>query len=308
MASASRFGLYSCSTVTGSAVTTVFNQMVGFEMSPGASRTRIHVGGDVDPKAHIEAFSDPRIRFGTRDLTKYWGIVSATTGVALTGTATFRLQERGTLAGVFESGATAGETYTVAQGILLPRTLSANQDDTQGAIIQSELICEHNGSVAPIVKNTNADITVATAPAFNSEFFMGPVYINSVEVPGIISTNIDFGIEYSSKRTSGQVYSTLGAIVRRAPMMSFTTLKADTDTASSAFLRALAGVVAIYFWKGADSGNRVAIASTVHLKISAAAGSWGNDSISVQELDDATDVISIMPTGSLSMSIASAIP
>ncbi len=308
MASASRFSGYTCSTVTGAAVTTHFNQMVGFEIIPGANRSRRYVSGSVDPKAHIEAFSDPRIRFGMRDMTKYWGIVSATTGVALTGAATFRLQERGTLAGVFEAGATAGETYTVAQGIILPMSLGANQDDTEGAVIESELVCESNGSVLPIVKNTNQDITVATAPAWNSEFFMGPVYVNAAEVPGIISTRIDFGIEYSSKRTSGQVYSTLGAIVRRAPMISITTLKADHNTALAMFLRALAGTVAVYFWKGADAGNRVAVLTAEHLKISAAAGSWGEDSISVNNLDDATTTISIMPTGSLSMSVASAIP
>ncbi len=309
MASAQRFGLFTCSTISGSAVTTIFTQINSFDIIPGASRSRIHVGGSVDPKAHIEAFSDPRIRFGTRDQTTYWGVVSPTTGLPLTGAgATFRLQERETQS-TFGAAATAGDTFTVAQGIVIPQSISASQDDTEGAIIESELVCEHNGSVLPIVKNTAVDISSGTlTPAFNSMFFMGPVYINSAEIPGIVSTRVDFGIEYSSKRTSGQVYATLGAITRRAPTISITTLKADATTALAMFLRALAGTVAIYFWKGADAGNRVAVATGAHLKISAAAGSWGEDSISVNNLDDAMTTISIMPTGSLATSITSAIP
>ena len=309
MASAQRFGLFSCSTISGSAVTTIFTQIDSFDIIPGASRSRIYVAGSVDPKAHIEAFSDPRIRFGTRDQATYWGVVSPTTGLALTGAgATFRLQERESLAGVF--GATnAGDTFTVAQGIVIPQSISAQQDDAEGAIIESELVCESNGSVLPIVKNTAVDISSGSlTPAFVSQFFMGPVYVNGSEIPGIISTRVDFGIQYSSKRTSGQVYPTLGAIVQRSPMISITTLKADATTALAMFLRALSGTIAVYFWKAADAGNRIAVATTSNLKISAAAGSWGEDSISVKSLDDATTTISIMPTGTLALSVASAIP
>lgn len=308
MASAERFGLYPCSFGYGASSTLNLTQMQGFSLNPAAQITTIHASGAIDPKANIEVFSDPRIRFATRDLTTYFGAVSATVGLALNSNgATFRLQERSAQDGVFETGSTH-ETYTVAQGFLYPVSIGAQQDDTNGALIESELCCEYNGSVVPIVKNTGVDFSGASSPAFTSEFWLGPAYVNGSEIAGVISSRVDFGITYSPRRTSGQIYATKGAITQRLPRLSLTILKADAVSALNIFHRALAGTVAFYYWKGTASGNRVAVATTSHCKVSAAAGSWNEQSISVQDNDDATVEISIMPTGTLSVSVASAIP
>lgn len=308
MATAGRFGLYPCSFISGSAVTTNLQQMQNFTITPNATIDRFFAPGAVDPKAHVLAYADAAISFGTQDLATYWGIVSPTVGVALTGAgATFRLQERSTLDGVWETS-TTHETFTCAKGLIVPMSLSAQQDSNTGCVLQSTLFTLHDGSTDPIVHNTGVDFATAPAPAFTSEFFLGPVYHNSSEITGITGVEIDFGIKFVPVRTSGQVHATLGAIVQRAPVIKFTTLKADATATINIFLRALSGVLAVYLWKGSDAGSRVAVGTGAHNKISCATGVWSDENISVSDNNDGTVAITVMPTGTLSNSIVSTIP
>jgi hypothetical protein len=308
MTTAARFVLFPCSFVSGSSVTTNLAQMQDFSVNPNASKDRFYAAGAIDPKAHILTSADPQISFSTQDLATYFSIVSPTVGVALTGAgATFRLQERATLDGVFETGATH-ETFTATKGLICPTRISASQDDQTGAVIQSTLYCLYDGSTNPIVHNTGVDFTSAPTPAFTSEFFLGPIYHNGSEITGVTQVSVDFGIQFVPKRTSGQVFATLGAITRRSPTFTFTTLKADATAALDIFNRALTGTLAIYLAKGADAGSRVSYATGAHCKISAATGVWSDDSISVSSNDDGTVSISIMPTGTIAVSVASTIP
>lgn len=307
MTTAQRFGLFPCSVVHAGG-TLNLAQMQDFNVTPQAQKDRFFAPGSVDPKAHILTAADPQITFGTQDLATYFGTVSATVGLALTGAgATFRLQERSTLDGVFETS-TTHETFTAARGLVIPTQLSSSQDDQTGAVLQSTLVVLYDSSTSPIVHNTGVDFATAPTPAFVGEFFQGPVYHNGSEIPGITSTRIDFGITFATKRTSGQVYPTLGAITQRAPVFNFTTLKADVTASLDIFQRALSGTLACYFWKGADAGSRVAAATASHCKVSAATGVWNDESIQVSGNDDGTVNIAVMPTGTMAVSVASAIP
>jgi hypothetical protein len=308
MASAERFALFPCDFIH-SGGTLALAQMQGFAISPDAQISEEYAHGAVDRKAAIEVASNPSITFETQDLTTYWGAVSPTVGLAVatsTG-ATFRLQERATLDGVWETS-TTHETYTVSRGILIPESVEASQDDERGAVVSSRHVCLYDGTNLPIVKNTGVDFSAATTPAFTSKFFLGPVYHNSSELKGVISSRVEFGIEFAPRRTSGAVYASLGSIVRRAPTISITMLKVDALSSVNAFLRALSGTFAVYYWKATASANRTAVASTVHAKFSASAGAWNDESISVQDNGDATATIRIRPTSTIAVSVASAIP
>lgn len=308
MATAQRFTLFPCSIIHGSAQTLDLAQMQNFRVSPNANVTEEFAAGSVDRKAVIEVASDPTISFGTVDLATYWGTVSPTVGLALTGAgATFRLQERSTLDGVFETS-TTHETFTVARGIVIPMRLSASQDDSAGCMMESTLYCLYDGTNLPIVHNTGVDFASAPTPTFTSKFFMGPCYINGSEIPGLTQWSVDFGITYSVRRTSGAVYGALGSIVRRAPSITLSSLKMDQFTAVSHFLRAAAGTIALYGWKGTASGNRVAVATTQHFKVTATAGGLGEQELTATEGEDGTYSLRIWPTSTLAVSVASAIP
>lgn len=305
MASAARFTLYPCSLVHAGG-TLNLQQMQNFAVTPEAKITRIQPAGAIDQAANVMAMADPMIRFATRDLTTAFGVFSASVGVALaSGGATFRLQEREDLS-TFSTG-TTHETFTVTQGLVIPTQLSATQDDENGASLGCMLYPTWDGTNNPIVHNTGVDFSAAPAPAFTSQFWLGPVYINGSEVPGIISSSVDFGISVATKRTSGGYYAVTAVITSRRPVIKFTTVKVDTVSAVDKFLRALAGTIAVYYWKGSSNSSRVATATTSHCKISATAGGLTEDSITAEENDDGTVEVSIFPTSALSVSVASAI-
>jgi hypothetical protein len=305
--SAERFTLFPCSFVHGGG-TLNLAQMEGFDAQPTANVKRVYAAGAVDPKAHLVTTADPRVTFRTRDLTTLFTTVSPLTGLASSGAgATFRLQEREEGTGIFLSTATH-ETFTLAKNHLTIDSISAAQDDRDGAVCECTCHALYDLTNLPIVHNTAVDFTAAPAPAFTSEFFMGPVYHNSVQLPGVIRHGVEFGTVFTPFRQDGAVFPAKGFIARRQPVIKVTTQKMDEVASISKFLRALSGVFAVYFWKAVDNGVRVAVASGVHLKISCAAGAWNDDNLTATENEDGTATLSIMPTGSLSYSITSAIP
>lgn len=308
MTTAKRFSIYPCSFVHAGG-TLSLTQMQGFGIQPNPRVKRVFVGGAVDPKAHLLASADPVKPFQTRDLTTLFGTVSPLTGLRCSSGATFRLQERDNAESIFLSaGTSTHETFTSTLGHLVIESLSAAQDDQDGAVAQCMYYALFDGTNLPIVHNTGVDISGADAPAFASEFFMGPVYHNGSQVEGVLRHEVQFGVRYVPFRTDGQVYPSGGYIARREPMLKLTTLKCDVNAAVSQFLRAASGTFAQYFWKAADASDRVAVGTGSHLKISAATSAFSDDNLSVSENEDGTSTITIMPKGSLAYSIVSTIP
>lgn len=304
--SAERFTLFPAS-ITHAGGTMNLAQMQGFNVQTQTRKARIQPAGSVDPAAHVLAFADPVVRFGTRDLATLLATVSPSAGLKLSGSgAFFRLRERDD-GGTFLTGATH-ETYDVAQGLVVLDTLTANQDDEQGAICQCMLHATYDGANEPIVHNTGVDFSLAPSPAFVSEYWLGPAYHNGAEIKGLVSSSVEFGVNVSPRRVSGQVFAQKLAIVRRQPVLRLTILKADATAALSLFTRGLSGTFSLYFQKGVNNGARVAANSASHVKISATAGEWSDEEITAEENDDGTVSIVVMPTGVLSTSVASTIP
>lgn len=303
MATAERFGLYPA-TLTHAGGDLDLAQIQNFNISPSPTVDRFYAAGAIDPKTHIIAFAEPEATFGTQDLTTYWGAVSPSAGLAITN-ATFRMQERSNLGGSFES---TGQTWVMTDGFLVPTRLSCSQDSQTGCVQESRLVVLYDGSTSPIVHNDGVDFSGAPTPAFTSEFFLGPVYHNSSEIKGITQVDIDFGLNVTISRSSGQVYADKAYITTRGPRVTFTTLKCDADASLNQFLRALGGTTAIYLWKGTANGDRVAVATGAHFKLTISAGAWMTDTISVQDNQDGTISMSVMPTGTISTAVNSAIP
>jgi hypothetical protein len=298
MASAKRFSIYPCSFVHAGG-TLNLAQMQGFDSRPDATIKTVYVGGAVDPKANIAVMANPKVTFGTRDLTTLLGTLNPLTGLALAaGGATFRLQERDDGESIFLSTATH-ETHDVAKGHVI----------LDGAVAQLTCHALYDGTNEPIVHNTGVDFSDGEpTPAFTSEFFMGPVYHNGSQLEGVTRWSVETGLVWMPSRVDGNVYPRQGFIARRTPKIKVTTLKVDTVASLNKVLRALSGTFALYLWKGANAGSRAGVASGVHLKVSAAAGAWRDESVAVTENEDGTATIEVLITGTLTWSITSTIP
>ena len=303
MATAGRYSGYSSTWTYGAAQTLTLNQMNDVSVQVGTNRTEITPSGAVDLAAVIVGSGDPMINFGTYDLSTLLGQVSLTAGLALTGTGTVQFQRREDLA-VFSSGSTH-DSITCTAGWMGLNSITASQDDTTGAKADCSVHVLYDGTNNPLVHNTS--VALAGTPGFSSYFYLGPVTINSTEVEGITSVRVSTGLSFSRRRVSGQVWATKGAIVQRRPVIEITALEVSDFATLAMHGRALAGTVNVFFRKGTASGTRVADATTEHVKVSATAGYWQDDSISVQQNDDGTVTCTILPTTTLSLSTASAI-
>ncbi len=305
MASDKRFGIYTASFVHAGG-TLSLTQLKRQSVNTNPTKKKVIPGGAIDPAAVLLSHADGRMSFSTSDLATLLGDVSLTTGLEITGAATMRFQER-TQSGTFESGATH-ESFTASKGFLVVDSISASADDAEGAVVECSFVPLWDGTNALFVHNTGVDFSGVSAPAFASAFSLGPVYHNGSQIERVTRVTIRPGIEFNVKRTDGSPYASAGAIVRREPVFEFTCLKLDVSGSLNPFTRALSGTLACYFWKMSNNSDRVAVATTEHVKISCAAGNIEDDSVEVADEDDATITYRVHPTGTLSLSTASAIP
>lgn len=309
-----RYALYTAAFDAG-ANSLSLPQVRGMGLRTGKSMTAIHPSGSIDPAAYVMSTARPSIPLASRDLATIFGDsnvpVSISAGLDVSDGATFMFRRR-TAGGAFTTGS-VHSVLTVASGFLHCVELAADAESQDGAEAALEFIPLSADGLSPFTFIDDQAIPGALpAPAYNSVYYHGPAYYNSSLLPGLVSTRVRPGINYSARIVDGGSYPRRAAssIVSRTPIIELTFLKVDMADSilGNIMVNAFASTLAVYFWKGAANGEgRVAAASSVHLKISAAAGSWGPDDVSVSDENDATLTLTITPTGTLSLSAASAI-
>lgn len=160
---------------------------------------------------------------------------------------------------------------TLANGILVPQSLSAGSEDP--AKLEFLAVGVYDGTNDPISYTLNQALPADTISA-DQMFFSGPVSINGTAIEGVQSFDLDFGVNLNRKGGDGLPYDTFVNIANREPVIKFTTL--DVDTALSLVGPNGAGHTAdchYYLRKAADGGTRVADATAQHIKLSTHKGS-----------------------------------
>jgi hypothetical protein len=300
MAQTNRYSGY-CAKFVGSSTLDLV-QCHSVSVNLGASKIPIIPSGALNPLAIPMMFAQPTVTLRTHDLAAALTAVSITNGLAVT-SALIQYQGR-------DDGATftSGSTHTVlscTKGWLAITGITASQDSP--AEITLGFWPLFDGTNIPFVSDGTAALT--STPAFGSMFSLGPIYANSVEIPGIQSVTVNPGINYQVNRESGDVYARTGSIHSRSPSISFSTFKASlSETSGILFNAALPGTFAAYFWKMVHGGSRVAAATTEHCKLSAAAGVWSMDSGEASDTGDAMFSYTTQPINTIAESHASAIP
>jgi len=271
-------------TLAGSSV--LFDQIQSFAISTGIQRIAQSGDGQVNPTYVAVMSQRPVIRFGTS------AIATALAACGISGTvidadvtypgieAWFQKLEEG---GVRASGSSHLK-MTGAQGILVPRSLSASQDGV--AMVDFEAILTYDGTLDPVVIADNQ--ALEGSPAVGELFTVGPVSINGATIEGIQGITVDFGISVISRAGDGQVWPTYAAIMSRAPSIQIQT----TDVVSLATF-GLSGTAqgasdsVVYFRKLSEGGTRVADGTAEHVSITVDDGI-----ITVDNLEGSQDGVS----------------
>jgi hypothetical protein len=299
-----RYGIHGASLNGGSLLLTQVNS---YSFDPGQSIDEIVPGGVLDRGAVILGSASSMVRIRSRDVATIFGAVSPSVGYYCSGSSVFDLQQRAS-GGTYTGSTGANAKITVPVGFLVPESISASAGGNQEAQVELTLHALYDGTNAPMSIANSANL--AGSVAFNSAFYLGPLYINSVKMEGIISSSVEFGLQFSKAIPDGSLYPTVGSIVERKPRFSFTMLRVDfiASNITNFFNAAAAGTVAAYFYKGATGTGRVAAATTSHAKFSATASTISPDTLSVRDNDDATVTVTIRPTSTVAVSVASAVP
>ncbi len=287
--------------------TTHLTQVRGTAVMTGSTRAEITPGGSVDRGAVILSHADPTATLETADLATALAAISPTVGLNCTTGATFRAQRRAA-GGVF-AGAGNHVLLTADAGFAVPSRLTVRQDDPSGANLSLAFwALSSDGFTAPLTETVEQNL--ANSPTFVGKWFLGPVTYDGDRMPGVLGWEVDFGLGYSPKRHDGEVFAREGAIIARRPVFRFTVDELDNAaTIGNLFLAALGGNIVLYARKGAPGGTRVADATEQHIAVTATAGAWGVSDVSVQGVEaDYGMTIEVIPTGTISVSTAAAIP
>ena len=305
----SRYGIYPAS-FTHAGGTLNLRQLRSQSLRRNGAFNSIRPGGSVDNAAHILSTANPTAGFSTRDLASVFSAVSLTNGLYCTGGHTMRWQKR--LEGGAFNTASVHSVQTTNRGFLNPIQLEVDVDSQTGSECTLEYLALSTAGENPITTLTGQAISGVT-PAFNSVYYAGGVWLGASQVLGMIRQRVATGINYNARRADGGVFarSACSSITSRDPsiQLDFLNVGMVGSTIANMFASALGASLSVYFQLGSiGNDGRSATTNSSHIKVTAAAGTWGVEDIAVSGEDDAVVTVAVMPSAPLSISTVSTIP
>jgi len=216
------------------------------------------------------------------------------------------------VSGGLQGGATSHIKLTSAQGLVVPRSITARQGEP--ALINYVVYClSSDGLTHPWT--IAADQSLAGSPTTAEMYTLGPANVNGAAVGAVQEVEIDFGIEVSrDPAEDGLPYPTFYAILNRRPSIRIRTLNGDNfSTFGGAGAAQGATDSVVYLRKLAQDGARVANATAEHISFtidegrinplpwSAEQGGPGSLELRITPTDDGTnDVLAISTTAAIS--------
>lgn len=162
---------------------------------------------------------------------------------------------------------TGGYLLTVAEGMVVPRRLSAAQG--VNAQLAMEVIATNANGAIPFTYAANTD--AFNAPTQDVAFTLGKILMNGSALADVQSIDLDFGIQVVAPQSDGLPYPKKAGIIERLPILSITTM----DIALPATI--LAGGYAVTqidaYLRNLTVGASVgAAASSLHIKMAGNVG------------------------------------
>lgn len=264
MAVTAAYTLYAFQTSGG-----IIDQIVDQNVAIGLLEVLAAGDGKVDAEFAAVMSAAPILGFTTTKIATALG-VAGIDGLAITSAADMffqKLVQGGTRAGLLSH-----VKITSATGLLIPRSLSANQGET--ARLTYELLCRSSdGSTSPLTIATSQTLT--GSPATDELFTVGAATVNGVTVDGVVSIDVNFGIAEYVAGGGGDTYPTFASIMSRRPTITIRCMDVALLATFGTAGIAISSTTAVTFRQFAEGG--VASGSPVTLtvnegRISAASG------------------------------------
>ena len=240
-------------------VNAVFMDQVSDYMCSLAVQEAIANGdGLVDPTFVATGSQAPRLSWTSSKVATILGSCGIS-GLALSSTLTAFFQQ--ITKGGTRAGASSHIRLTVNEGLVLPRTLNADQ---ASASLSLECIATYDGTNNPIVIAAGQSLT--GTPSVTEQFVAGPVSINGTTLNAVQSITIDFGIAETVAAGDGQVWPTFVAIGERRPRITIQSLDVGfLNTTGISGVAQSASDSVIFLRKVAKGATRVADDTAKHI-------------------------------------------
>ena len=273
--------------------------------------SKVRPGGSLDVGANILSTANPSFTFGTTDLLSIASLVHPATGLYCSGGHTARYQQR-LAGGAFATGS-SHMTQVTPHGYLAVDSITADIESENGAAAALSYMALSSDGSNPISQTVAADFTSAPTPLFASQYYLGGVWYNSIQLLGLIRSRVVPGLRFGARRSDGGVFprASCSSLLSRTPVIecSFFNLALAEQAVSSFFLGPMAGALDVYLQRGTEAvDGRVAAATASHIRYRASTGSLGFDDITVRAEEDGTATMSVMPTSPLDVAVGVAMP
>lgn len=220
------------------------------------------------PASFFQGTTQPTVTFQNADIAGLLGFVDVTAGLyvaAGTITIPFHLRSNGA---AFGSGS-VNNTLTSANGLIVPESFSAAQD--QEAVTASTLchFLSADGFATPVAFNTSQALASET---FNAQYGFGPAYFGGSQITECVGWTVTPGITVDKHQIDGGIYPTRAYITLNDPTIDI--IFEDFAAASAVAAGCAAGAMttaAVYGLKRATAGF-VSTSTSVHLKFSFGTG------------------------------------
>ncbi len=199
----------------------------------------------------------------------------------------------------------------VTDGLLVPLGIQASHNQSAKLSLMLHALLGTTptySQTAPMVFSASNAIPTG-AGAVTKLFTAGPVKYDSVLIQGIMDLGVDFGLQVNKESDSGDVYPSHASILSRMPKIMFTTK--DAELIATIGEGVSISTFAAYFRKVNQNGDRVAAATTEHIKINATAGMIIPGALGLAHKTPGSTPYTFIPTkntNTISISTGSAIP
>jgi hypothetical protein len=203
------------------------------------------------------------------------------------GTITVPFQERDT-GGIFKSGSNHN-ALSGTDALTVPTSIECAQDEEEGCKVSSEI---HWISSDGFTRGcTGSTGNALAAQSFNESCSLGKVLVNAAALTGVQSVRINPGIQVLKSRGDGAVYPVIISIEKVMPSIEITVDDMSKITLSGIWTAMSSAN--IYLRQRADSGTYTADATTVHHRITFAAGTETAEQISASRNGNGTTTITL---------------
>ena len=241
---------------------TQVNGVTSAPINAGLTTVAPLADGQIDPSIVSKLTARPRFNFSTLDLNGFFTALgfAGVEGVAIT-----------YMQAVDSVGAIAGSghvTHTLANALIVPRTVAASQDGNASASAE----CIGLGVDGGYSAATGA--LPALSGVVDKIFSVGKVSIGGTVITGVQSISVDFGLSVNVVGSDGNIGATHASVTSRLPKISITTVDIDGVRAlfSGGDSLELASPAIVYFRKRLACGTYVADGTAEHIKITVTEG------------------------------------